>query len=200
MQSDSNEIIYSTFGLGQALFTGLYKLFGGTETGLHGLYDFLSTAWTVYSVMAFVVSGIFIFGIMYSYIRLSQLSEVEVQQLEDAHKLWKQLHGDQIGNTQWQQVLQHIESTNPNDWKLAIIEADVMLDKLLQAQGYAGTSIGDRLKSVSMRSFQTLDDAWQAHRVRNQIAHGGYDFVLTQKMARTTIQQYQKVFLEFGVV
>ena len=44
----------------------------------------------------------------------------------------------------------------------------------------------------------TLDDAWQAHKVRNQIAHAGADFVLTQKITRETIMMYKRVFEELG--
>ena len=86
------------------------------------------------------------------------------------------------------------------DWKLAIIEADVLLERMLDKAGYAGNTVGEKLKSASVRSFTTLDDAWRAHRVRNQIAHGGADFVLTQKTAHETIVLYERVFKEFHVI
>jgi hypothetical protein len=35
--------------------------------------------------------------------------------------------------------------------------------------------------------------------VRNKIAHAGADFILTQKIARETIMQYERVFKELGV-
>jgi hypothetical protein len=91
------------------------------------------------------------------------------------------------------------ESSNPNDWKLAIIEADIILDDILKKQGYAGNSLGERLKSIAPSQLESLQDAWEAHKVRNNIAHQGADFILTQRLAQETITKYQRVFTEFGV-
>ena len=94
----------------------------------------------------------------------------------------------------------HIQSVNPNDWRLAIIEADIMLEEALDEIGLAGNTIGEKLKGASTQQLRSLDDAWKAHRVRNEIAHAGADFVLTQRIAQETINQYQRVFLELGRV
>lgn len=172
-------------------------IFGGNG---EGFLQFLSMAWSVWSVIAFVLSAIFIYGIIYSYIRINEYGEMKTKQFAEEERLWRELNDPDQGNRRWRDVEEHVQSNNPNDWKLAIIEADVMLEQMLEEAGFAGTTIADRLRSASSRSFVTIDDAWQAHRVRNQIAHGGTDFVLTQKMAQTTIVQYRKVFEEFGVV
>lgn len=100
----------------------------------------------------------------------------------------------------WMKIKNNLNSNNPNDWKLAIIEADILLDNTLIEQGYAGTSLGERLKSIAPSQLATLRDAWDAHMVRNKIAHQGADFVVTQKIARDTIGQYEKVLVELGVV
>jgi len=42
-----------------------------------------------------------------------------------------------------------------------------------------------------------LEDAWDAHKVRNRIAHEGSDFLLTEHLARKTIGQFKNVFTEF---
>jgi len=69
----------------------------------------------------------------------------------------------------------------------------------LKQRGYAGNSLGERLRSISPSQLSTLDDAWEAHKVRNQIAHGGADFVLTKRLAEETINRYRRVFGEFGI-
>jgi hypothetical protein len=90
-------------------------------------------------------------------------------------------------------------SDNPNDWKLAIIEADIILDQTLKGRGYAGTSLGERLRSITPSQLSSIDDAWDAHRVRNKIAHEGSDFVITRRIVDETIARYMRVFREFGV-
>jgi len=90
-------------------------------------------------------------------------------------------------------------SENPDDWKLAIIEADVVLDQVLKERGFAGVSLGERLRSVSPAELPSLNDAWQAHKVRNFIAHHGHDYVLTQREAQETMIRYERVFRDLGV-
>ena len=103
-------------------------------------------------------------------------------------------------NLQWEQILAHCESPNENDWRQAIIEADIMLEGLLKNMDLPGDSIGDKLKAVSRGDFETIDNAWEAHKTRNQIAHEGSAFVLTARTARETISNYEAVFNEFKII
>jgi len=105
--------------------------------------------------------------------------------------------GDPSLTHKWESVQRHIESPNQNDWKQAILEADVILDSILVAMGYKGESVGEKLKRVEKSDFNTLDDAWDAHKVRNQVAHDGSDFILSQYEAKRVINLYKKVFEEF---
>ena len=198
---DHHTIEYTSVVPNTDIVKWAYDLFVAITGGSpDGALHVLSTIWSVYSVIAFILSGLFIYGIIYSYILINQFSEMKALKMAAEEERWRQLHNPDQGNRRWEEVQQHVLSNNPNDWKLAIIEADVMLEKMLEDAGFAGVTIADRLRSASGRSFATIEDAWQAHRVRNLIAHGGSDFVLTQKMAQSTIVQYQKVFQEFNII
>jgi len=195
---DDNDIVVTTYGPNfLAMWNSLTeKLSGGS--GWDGFLSLLSSVWEIYSIIAFILSAIFIIGIVYSYIRFNQLSEIEVNQLLDAEKLWQQKHGSGEGGGEWQSIVSHLDSSNPNDWKLAIIEADIMLERVLDDAGFAGNTVGDKLKSASPTNFTTLQDAWDAHIIRNKIAHQGEDFVLTQRIAKEALTKYRRVFDEFG--
>lgn len=198
---DDNDILFSSYG--PDLFKAVTNFFTGAAEDTSWLgetYSWLLTIWNVYSVLAFIVSILFIIGIIYSYIRDNQLSEVEANQLKEAEKLWQELYGSGGGATDWGQIQIHINSENPNDWRLAIIEADIQLDKALTEAGYAGNTIGDKLKSITTTQLSSLQDAWDAHIIRNKIAHQGSDFVLTHRLAREAITKYQRVLSEFGVL
>lgn len=104
------------------------------------------------------------------------------------------------GLYKWQMVIKHVSSKNPSDWKLAIIEADTILDALVEGAGYEGTSLGERLKNADKGTFKTLDYAWEAHTVRNKIAHEGSSFNLTEREAKRVIQLYEQVFQEFKYI
>jgi hypothetical protein len=97
----------------------------------------------------------------------------------------------------WKKIMQHMENGSQNDWKQAIIEADVILDDLLNKLGYKGESIGEKLKRVAKGDFKSLDQAWEAHKIRNAIAHDGSTFELNQIEAQRVIGLYRKVLEEF---
>ena len=200
MPADNDTVYYYTYGIDSEFFTNLFGFITGNSFSLNGLLRFIDILWTTYSIIALSLSALFIFGIIYAYTRIGQMSEIEAENIARQEQMWKELHGGSIENNRWASVQEHLASNNPNDWKLAIIEADVLLERMLEKAGYAGNTVGERLKSASIRSFATLDDAWTAHRVRNQIAHGGTDFVLTQKIANETLILYERVFKEFDVL
>lgn len=99
---------------------------------------------------------------------------------------------------QWQVILDHVNSESPAEWKLAILEADSILDEILDIEGYEGESLGEKLKSMSPSAIHSYEDLWDAHKMRNQIAHEGAGMELTKKMARDTINKFEAAFKELG--
>ena len=193
------ELVFSFFFGGGSSGSGSSAAVSAQET-VDAIIGWISFVWTTFTILSWLVTALLIYGLIYAFIRDSQLAEIELEGITNREKLYSQLYRGHASNKRWDDVEHHISTNNPNDWKLAIIEADIMLGEMLEQIGYAGTTIGDKLKSASPTSFTTLDQAWRAHRVRNEVAHGGADFVLTKKMADETIKQYKMVFQEFGVI
>jgi len=106
----------------------------------------------------------------------------------------------EIVNEKWQNVLVHINSTNQSDWKLAILECDIMLSDILEKMGYMQESIGEKLKSVQPSDFTNIEAAWEAHKIRNAIAHEGSDFLINEREAKRVIGLYELVFREFEYI
>jgi hypothetical protein len=82
-------------------------------------------------------------------------------------------------------------------WRIGILEADNMLAEVLQKRGYAGETVADMLKSSS---FKTVQLAWDAHAIRNRIAHEGSNFQLTEREARRAFTLYESVFRELKAI
>ena len=97
----------------------------------------------------------------------------------------------------WDVIERYMSDNMPDMWKLGIIEADNMLDQNLKNIGYMGTSMGDRLKSAN---FKSIDLAWEAHKVRNNIAHAGVNFHLTEREARKAFVMYETVLKDLKVI
>lgn len=100
----------------------------------------------------------------------------------------------------WRHIEALMEGTSASEWREAIVEADIMLDDLLKQKGYVGEGVSERLKSADPASFETLQDAWEAHKVRNQIAHEGSAFELSEALARRTVARFENVFRELGAI
>ncbi len=103
-------------------------------------------------------------------------------------------------NKKWVNVIEHMNSVNSAEWRMAIIEADIMLDELLSVCGYHGDSVGEKLKGVEPSDMLTLDSAWEAHKIRNRIAHAGSDFELNERETKRIISLYESVFKEFQII
>lgn len=103
-------------------------------------------------------------------------------------------------NPRWAKVLEHIGSNNPSDWRLAVLEADILLGDVLDKVGYPGATIGDKLKSVNPNSILSLNEAWEAHKVRNSIAHEGSEMSLSKLEAERVIRLFEKVFKELKYI
>lgn len=105
-----------------------------------------------------------------------------------------------VKNEKWERVIVHINSANPSDWKLAILECDIMLGEILEKMGYLQESIGEKLKSIEPSDFTNIEAAWEAHKIRNEIAHEGSDFAINEREAKRVIGLYELVFREFEYI
>ena len=121
-------------------------------------------------------------------------------EIEEQKYYPKEVLEAQNTNPQWQRVLVHVNSQNESDWRLSILEADIMLGDLLDKLSLPGDTIGDKLKVVEKSDFTTVDNAWEAHKIRNRIAHDGVSFQLSGHEARRVIGLYQQIFEEFGII
>ena len=97
----------------------------------------------------------------------------------------------------WQNILDKINSSNESDWRLAIIEADIILGDMLLRMGYKGEGVAEKLKQVEPSDFKTLQSAWEAHKIRNNIAHSGSSYHLSKSEAERAINLFKEVFEEF---
>ena len=180
-------------------------LFGVHSTGVGGgginltwIATLLTNLWLLITVLAYLVTLGFLALIIYASMRMYQTLDEETLKyvtVSDAH------HAEEITeHHRWTHVRALIEGTSPNDWRQAIIEADIILDDMLTRLGYVGDSIGEKLKKVNPAQFKTLQEAWEAHKIRNEIAHQGSEFLLTDHVAYRTIMQYENVFKEHGEI
>jgi hypothetical protein len=152
---------------------------------------------SIVKVVATYVSLILLTLLIYAYVRLKQVKAGEDKKYANHYEPDEE---EITTNERWQKINRLTDSENPNDWKQAIIDADVILDELLTARGFQGDGLGEKLQSVRSSDLSTINSAWDAHKIRNKIAHDGGDFVLTQREAKRVLNLFTAVFREFGFI
>jgi hypothetical protein len=146
------------------------------------------------------ISLLLLFGILYVTLRFHELNAEDKKAFAVRPGESKEVAPQHYANPKWLRVLEHVESESPNDWRLALLEADIMLEDMLDVMGYLGDTLGEKLRGAEKANFTTLPLAWEAHRIRNQIAHQGADFQITQREARRVVNLYRDVFKEFRYI
>jgi len=161
-------------------------------------YGGLSDTWLVHLWLwiiglgyAFSIAGLFV--VVYTTMRLFELRKRE----EIYYSTVVPAQGTMDVSPRWQHIVSLANGTGPSEWREAIIEADIMLDDILTRRGYVGDGVGEKLKSIEPSDLTSLQDAWEAHKVRNQIAHEGSAFALSESLAHRTIARFESVFREF---
>lgn len=97
----------------------------------------------------------------------------------------------------WVEVLRKIQSSNPSDWNLAVIQADSIFDAVAKDMGLPGETLGDRLKSLDPSKLNSLNDVWEAHKIRNRIAHET-ERILTHDEAMRVVGLFEKALRELA--
>ncbi len=162
-------------------------------------------AWGLVLIQIVAVAGVvtavlLLVATVYVHIRTLQVEHAGFHALEAAYHAAHGHAPSHAKNPRWEGVSQLASSPNESDWRRAILEADSMLATLLTEHGYMGESLGEQLKNANPLQFTTLDIAWEAHRMRNAVAHMGDAFPLSERDVRATIDQYRRVFEEFDYI
>ena len=138
---------------------------------------------------------------VYAQIRLLQVEHAGFHALEEKAR---EHHDEEVESTgkneRWEHIVALASSANQSDWRRAILEADIMLGDVLMQAGYVGTSVGEQLKITNPLQVTTVRLAWDAHMLRNKIAHSGESLQLEVRDVQTAINNYKRVFEEFAAI
>jgi hypothetical protein len=185
----------------QYIFLLIYEALTGVHVDPGIAYDQTLALVGDIGIAGMVLSVLLLVFVVYVRIRLLQIEHEGFHAREHAEHERYHAHTEHAPkNPRWDQVVGLANSPNESDWRRAILEADIMLASLLVEQGYPGDTLGDQLKYANPLQFTTLNLAWEAHRMRNALAHLGEAFPLSERDAHTTVEQYRRVFEEFDYI
>lgn len=143
------------------------------------------------------ISIVFSLGIIFVLFKITYLHRKRIFHLVD---LVVREEVPEIRKNKWDEIQKKIDSENISDWKMAIIEADSLIDEIVKSIGYKGEDLGERLKSIEPSDFDNLQNVWEAHKVRNRIVHEGDKFIITKEEVKEVIEKYSKALKELKYI
>lgn len=100
--------------------------------------------------------------------------------------------------SRWLAIEQSLVRDNDASHHMAIMNADKLVDQALRDKGFKGQTMGERLKSAKA-ALPHRDNIWQAHKLRNQIAHEP-DAKVSYDQARRALAQFKQTLKDLGAI
>ena len=95
----------------------------------------------------------------------------------------------------WNKIEARLESGDYSQNKIAIIEADKIVDGIFVSMGLKGNDMVERLKTLNPEQLEAEEDLEKAHKIRNQIINDS-SFNIEKKEAKETLDIYAKFLTE----
>lgn len=98
----------------------------------------------------------------------------------------------------WQRITKRIETFSEPEYKLAVIEADDMLDNVLKKMGYNGKNLEERLDKINSIILPNIEEIKTNHKVRNDIVYDP-DYKLTLDRVSKLLKSYEQALKNLEV-
>lgn len=159
--------------------------------------DFLELLFKA-KLISTVLSVVFGFLAVYFIVLFQKLLGIKAQMVRSMQRVPEPASGGAL-TSRWGEIMRHFESEKEAEWKFAIIEADKLVDDLLKSAGYSGDTMGERLMGIEKVQLLSLDGLWEAHKIRNKLAHDT-NYFLRYAEARRAMQFYEKTLEELQAI
>ena len=158
--------------------------------------EFFSPYFGLIKFFSLIISGLLLWGIIF-YMVKSNFINMKIEQYMDLLAVGNLPRRRSV--RAWQQIKKKLESGDETNLKLAITEADKILDELLKISGYKGENMDERLKQLDASQLSNISDVWSAHKIRSRISQEP-DFHINKQEAELIINIYKKSFQELGLI
>ncbi len=100
---------------------------------------------------------------------------------------------------EWKRISSRLNSGEESDYKLAVIEAEDLLEERLRNMGYKGSTIQDLLTQVPETIVPNIEEVGRAHKLRNNIVHDP-DYKLETEEASKAVATFERALQELGAI
>lgn len=120
--------------------------------------------------------------------------------LEDAvHFFTFRPYGIKKFTKSWQKIAKKLKSGDESEYKLAIIEADEILNNILEKVGYSGETLEEKIDKVSLVVISNKEEILGAHKIRNSIVFNP-NYRVEFEEAERILEIYRKALSDLGIL
>lgn len=106
---------------------------------------------------------------------------------------------DLVLRERWTAIENKFALGTPESARLAIIEADALVDTALKGMAVQGEHLADRLSNLDQGDIKSMNRVWRAHRLRNDLVHTP-GFAVPPADAQRTMDDYEAFLKEMEVI
>lgn len=144
--------------------------------------------------VVFILFGVFQLGfIIWAIFNTNYFRRLFVQDLAEVSAF--KAYGIHNISRQWRGIMNRLEKKSDSEYKLAVIDADMILADIIDKLGFSGKSLGEQLDQITDVTLPSLAKVREAHAVRNDIVHDP-DYKLGLDQAREVLKIYEDAFKE----
>jgi len=143
------------------------------------------------------VSAIFIIIIVIILLRTHYLQWLFVQDVVEF--LTRRPYGAKRITRGWGTILKRLESGVESEYKLAVIEADNLMDNSLKRLGYSGATLGERLQKLTPTAVPNIGQVLESHKIRDSVVHDP-DYRMSLDEAKKTLDAYGQAFKDLQIL
>lgn len=151
---------------------------------------------TDFKFLSIAITTIFIIGAIYFIVASNWLGS-NIERIGGALK--KSDKNKKRVSRAWLKTKKLLSYGDEGRSKLAIIEADNILDDILKSADIKGETLGERLKNLNAAQFPNLNEIWEAHKIRNRLVHEP-DYSLDSQTVLKIIGFYEKAFKSLELI
>ena len=155
-----------------------------------------SGLFTYIKILGALISIVFLGGIIAASIGTSSVSARRKEKRIQHFVIEKQAVSAHM--KQWEHVSSLFKSPDPTAWRMAIIDADTMLEDMISDMGYQGDTFGEKLMAIQRDGISWTDAAWDVHLLRNKLAHEGSRYPLSDREAFRAYKIYENILTHTG--
>lgn len=155
-------------------------------------YETFRTTWDVLMVLFIVADALLLFGFIFALVKgWNYRPAIELQEAAVKPRTLRKA----VFEERWRAILKKASLGSADSLRIAVIEADSLVNDVLGQLGFEGKHMADRLINLNPDNYSTLNALWRAHRVRNDLVHTP-GFFLSPEDAQKLLSDYEAFLKE----